>query len=92
MHKFKKSSIIKNIPMVKKKIDGEDKHDKFRRIATDRTNKVLRKLRILGNCANKSSYEYTDEDVEKMFGAIDRELKRIKTLFNSRAKSETFSL
>ena len=43
--------------MVKIKVKDESKHEKFIRIATGRTQKVLDYLRILGNCANTQMEE-----------------------------------
>lgn len=78
--------------MVKlKAISGETKGEKFKRIAANRTQKVLRYLKRLGNCANTGTYSYSKEDVNKIFGAIDRELKRVRMLFDKPKESE-FSL
>ena len=55
-----------------------EKRASFLRIAEKRTNKVLEAIRILGNCSNKTSYDYTEEDVLQMFGAIEEELSAIK--------------
>jgi len=68
----------------------ETKEERFKRIATARTRRILDGLRLLGNCANTSYYSYTEEDVKKIFTAIEKELKRVKTLFNSNTKE--FSL
>lgn len=57
------------------------KSKRFRRLATYRTNEVLNKLRILGNCADRRTYEYTDEEVEKIFKAIDEQVKVVKSKF-----------
>ncbi len=70
----------------------EVKQQRFKRIASKRTEKVLDGLRKLGNCSNRGVYEYADEEVAKIFSAIDSELKRIKALFNSKAKSNKFTL
>lgn len=70
----------------------ETKEDNFKRIASKRTEKVLDALRKLGNCSNRSIYSYSNEDVSKIFTAIDHEVKRIKTLFNIKAKSNKFTL
>jgi hypothetical protein len=70
----------------------ESKADRFKRIASKRTEKVLDSLRKLGNCSNKGVYAYSDEDISKIFSAIDSELKRIKVLFNTKAKSNKFTL
>ena len=67
--------------MVKVKVKNESKHEKFRRIATSRTQKVLDALRILGNCANTQTYEYTREEVEKIFKNIRATTEEIKQKF-----------
>jgi hypothetical protein len=76
--------------MVKQKIKDEGKSDKFRRIAALRTQRLLNDLRLLGNCSNKGVYSYSEEEVQRIFNAIDRELKRIKVLFSK--PSNVFSL
>jgi len=68
----------------------ETRNDRFRRIASKRTNDVIEKIRILGNCSNKSVYEYSEEDMRKIFRAIDGSLKTAKAKFSSKRKS--FSL
>jgi len=76
--------------MVKIKVNGETKEEKFKRIATARTLRILNDLRLLGNCSNTSIYSYTQKDVNKIFSTIEKELKRVKTLFNK--PREEFSL
>ena len=50
----------------------ETKQDRFVRIAEARTNKIIDMIRLLGNCSSKSTYEYTKDDVKKIFAAIER--------------------
>ena len=76
--------------MAKPKVDSETKNAKFKRIASSRTSRILEDLRLLGNCANTSHYSYTETDALKIFAAIEKELKRTKSLFN-KPKTE-FSL
>lgn len=64
----------------------EAKRARFLRLATIRTNAVLDRLRVLGHCANKSAYNFTDKDIEKIFSEIEDEIKFIKTKFKSRNK------
>lgn len=61
----------------------ESKSEKFVRIAEARTNKIIDMIRLLGNCSNTASYEYSKEDVKKIFSAIDTELKVAKAKFDS---------
>jgi len=72
--------------MVKKKIPNETPRQRFERLATIRTNKVIEKLRVIGNCANANMYEYKQEDVDKIFSAISKELRRVKTKFEKPEK------
>ena len=72
-------------------MENESKNDRFRRIATKRTNEILEKIRILGNCSNRSSYEYTDEEVNKIFSEIEKQMKFIKAKFLAE-KRERFKL
>ncbi len=67
------------------------KAERFKKIATNRTNRVLDDLRLLGNCANKANYEYTDEEVKKIFNAIENEIKLCKLKYNNKNK-ERFEL
>ena len=41
----------------------ESKREKFVRLAEARSNKIIDMIQLLGNCANKSTYEYTKDDV-----------------------------
>lgn len=59
----------------------ETKRDKFVRLAENRTNKIIAMIQLLGNCSNPASYEYTTQDVEKIFSAIESELKEAKKKF-----------
>jgi hypothetical protein len=61
----------------------ETKRDRFVRIVENRTNKIIDMLRLLGNCANKSNYDYTEADVQKIFNTLDKELKAAKMKYTS---------
>jgi len=66
----------------------ETKNQKFKRLAEARTNQVLDKLKILGNCANRSVYAYTDEEVEKIFGVIERTVLKVRAQFKTPKNKE----
>lgn len=57
------------------------KRERFTKVASNRVQNVLHYLNLLKNCANKSNYEYTQEDVDKMFGEITRVLKDVKAVY-----------
>lgn len=65
----------------------ESKHEKFVRIVEARTNKAGEMLRLIGNCANIGSYEYSEEEVKKVFAYLEKELKNARNKFNG-AESE----
>lgn len=66
----------------------ESKQEAFTRLAEARTNAVMEKLRVLGNCANPYAYEYTDEDIRKIFAAIEREVRATKAKFGAGTRPE----
>ncbi|WP_337740773.1 hypothetical protein [Allisonella histaminiformans] len=73
---------------------NESKKEKFIRLAEARTNKILNMMRLLGNCSNKNNYEYTEQDIQKIFNTLERELKNTKAKFNIREenKDDKFTL
>lgn len=72
---------------------SETKREKFVRLAETRTNKIIEMLRLLSNCANKSNYEYDEEDIKQIFNAIEKEVKITKNAFlGIEARAEKFSL
>jgi hypothetical protein len=70
---------------------NEDRSTRFKRVAQRRTDTVLQNIRILGNCSNKSTYQYSDEEVSKIFRAIEEQLKITKARFK-RARPNKFIL
>lgn len=69
--------------MARKKIlAGENKRDKFLRLATQRTKEVLNRLRVLGNCSNRQVYDYNEDDIEKIFSALKDQLKSVEAKFH----------
>jgi hypothetical protein len=77
--------------MPKRKIEGETPEERFRRLGAARTNEVLSRLKILGNCANRQLYSYTEKDIDKIFSVIDRRLKEVRAKFHF-GKSDSFKL
>lgn len=58
------------------------KRERFKRLATQRTNTVLQRLKVLGNCSNRSAYDYTEEEINKIFSEIERRVREIKAKFH----------
>ena len=59
-----------------------EKRERFKRLATHRTNEALKRLKVLGNCANRSAYEYTEEEINKIFSVIEKKVKETKAKFH----------
>ena len=70
----------------------QEKTDRFKRVAENRTNKIIDQIRLLGNCANRSNYEYSEEDVKKIFSAIESELKETKSKYQMKSQNKKFEL
>ena len=69
----------------------DNKRERFEKIAVARTNRILEQLRLLGNCSNKNNYSYSEDDVKKIFVAIEQEIKKTKSKFEIN-KKEKFEL
>ncbi len=70
----------------------ETRRQRFKRIAGARTNKILDMLKLLGNCSNTGNYEYSENDVKKIFNAIEAEVKALKAKFIKSTKKNKFEL
>jgi len=67
------------------------KRERFKRLATYRTNEALKRLKVLGNCSNRSAYEYTEKEINKIFLEIERKVREIKAKFHF-SKTKEFKL
>lgn len=66
--------------------------DRFLEIAEKRTNSVLEKIRILGNCSNRQLYSYTSDEINKIFRSIDMEVDKAKARFDINNRKTKFKL
>ena len=71
---------------------SQEKMERFKRVAGNRTNRIIEQIRLLGNCSNRSNYEYTDEDVKKIFSAIEIEIKNAKSKYQPKNLNKKFEL
>ena len=58
----------------------ENKKDNFKRISTNRTDKILNLLKQLTNLTNTSFYEYTEDEIKEMFELIEKETEISKKI------------
>jgi len=69
----------------------EQKRERFKRLGTQRTNSVLQRLKVLGNCSNRSAYDYTEEEINKIFSEIECRVRETKAKFHF-PKNKEFKL
>lgn len=71
--------------------ENETKSEKFKRLSMQRVQKAAKYITALGNLSNTSSYEYTKDDVEKVFGYLQKQLDDTKAKFERNTASDEFS-
>lgn len=60
----------------------ENKHNRFKRVASKRVTNILNHVRLLKNCANTNNYDFTEDDVIKMFSEIQKALRECRTAYD----------
>lgn len=59
------------------------KHDKFVELAQSRVTNALEKISLIGNLANKNNYEFSEEEIAKIFKAIDDTCETVEASFKA---------
>lgn len=71
---------------------NEEKRNKFMEYAGKRVNNVMHDIQILEPMARSNAYDFTKEDVEEMFSAMQETLNDVKAefckKFEEKAKAE----
>lgn len=73
-----------------KEVSKETPKEKFLRLSLSRVNNIIDDIRLLGKLSNTTNYEYTDEQVEKMFSHIESVLQDTKDSFNKKQPVQEF--
>lgn len=60
-----------------------DRRERFVTLAEARTSKALLSIRLIGNLSNRSNYQYTDQDVNRIIRALNQEIADLKRRFKS---------
>lgn len=66
--------------------EGIDKAARFKRNASRRGTKAIQQIRLLGHTANTSTYEYTEEQVDKLIGTLRHEVDKLEGAFRKQPK------
>jgi len=69
-------------------MNNETKEERFKRVAEKRVNRVLENLRLLSNCSNKSMYGWSDDQLKKIWNAIDKAVRDCKQSYENKNKKE----
>lgn len=62
--------------------------EKFVRLATKRVSTALKAIQLIGNLSNRSNYDYTEEDVQKILKALQEELGACRKKFELAVKRQ----
>jgi hypothetical protein len=72
-------------------MEKETKEHRFKRVAEKRVQNILNGLRSLSQCANRRTYAWDDDQLRKIWDAIDREITLCRESFHD-PESRTFKL
>ncbi len=62
---------------------GENKKERFKRVAEKRIQNILKGLKSLSQCANTRIYEWDNEQLKRIWKAIDQELAACRESFDN---------
>lgn len=60
-----------------------NKGAKFIELANKRVNKAIKDIQLVGNLANRTNYEFTDEQAGKIIRALQQEVDQVKQSFKN---------
>ena len=66
-----------------------EKRERFERVASNRVQKVIDFLGLIGNCANRNNYEYTEADVDLMFSEMAKAMKAARDEYSKEMSKNT---
>ncbi len=68
---------------VDKPHNSRDRRERFVSLAEARTSKAMLAIRLIGNLSNKSNYQYTEQDVNRIIRALNQEISDLRRRFKS---------
>ena len=60
----------------------------FKTLAEDRVNRALKTINQIGDLGNKTKYFYTEQDVEKIVGALEEAVRKMQDKLETALKME----
>ena len=71
--------------------ESSQRRVKFAELATKRVNKATQAIRVIGNLSNRSNYEYTEQDVQRIIKELNTAVVDTKRRFSSGNGADTES-
>lgn len=62
-----------------------DKRAKFVELAEARVGRAIKTIRLIGNLSNRNNYEFSANDVSKIVGVLEGELRDLRARFKADA-------
>jgi hypothetical protein len=59
-----------------------ERRKKFVQLAERRVGNAIKQIRLIGNLSNRGNYSYNQNDVDKIFTALNREVRAMKARFD----------
>lgn len=69
----------------------ESPSERFRRVAEIRTKRLLKEIELLSNLSNKNHYNFSEQEIEKIFSTLEISLKEARYRFAFK-RSKEFNL
>lgn len=69
-----------------------NKRAKFKELAEKRVNNTIKNLQLIGNLSNTNNYDYSLEEVSKIFKTLREELQKAESRFKLNEKKDKFKL
>lgn len=68
---------------------NEAKHERFLKVVEKRMEVIINDFQKLGNCSARTSYDYSEKEVEQITAELERQIANLKERF---AGKKAFSL
>lgn len=69
-------------------MNDRDKSSKFVELANKRVNRAIKDIQLVGNLANRTNYEYSEEQAKKILKALQQEVDVLKQAFQTAGESQ----
>ncbi|MDD4157038.1 MAG: hypothetical protein PHY08_10745 [Candidatus Cloacimonetes bacterium] len=69
-----------------------EKKLKFKELAEKRVNSTIKSIQLIGNLSNTRAYNYTDEEVKKIFKILKEEISIAEFKFKNKGVTKNFKL